>query len=154
MAQSPIVYTAEPEFVDRLKSLMSGIFSARAGMHHYLSMAKSVFESELSSEMVKLKKYFYALRPILSAMWIAEMKSVPPMDFHSLRNFMPERLNILADELLSIKAKVDESFLIEKHPELNAFIEENVRYCEARVPAANANGNDAELNKLFKKSIA
>src|SRR5688572_12611281 len=68
--QSPIVYAADPGFVDGLKSLMSGIFSARAGMHHYLSMAKSVFDSELSGEMVKLKKYFYALRPILAAMWI------------------------------------------------------------------------------------
>jgi predicted nucleotidyltransferase len=152
--QSPIVYTADPAFLAELKSLMPGNFSPRAGMHHYLSMAKGVFESELSGEMVKLKKYFYALRPILAAKWIADMRSVPPMDFESLRKLIPVHLNIVVDELLSIKAKVDESFLIERRDELNAFIDECIRYCEARVPVANSNGNDVELSKLFKKSVA
>lgn len=151
--QSPIIYAEDSDFVQDLRSMMPTNFSARPGMHHYLSMTKGVFESELSGEMVKLKKYFYALRPILAAKWIADNKSVPPMDFNSLRKLMPEHLNIVIDELLSTKAKVGESFLIKKHWELNAFIEESVRYCEARVPAANTNSNDADLNKLFKNTI-
>src|SRR5688500_17692067 len=65
--QSPIVYETNPAFVEDMTRLMSGSFSARAAMHHYLSMAKGVFESDLSAEEVKLKKYFYALRPILAA---------------------------------------------------------------------------------------
>src|SRR5690606_28290592 len=65
--QSPIVYVAEPTFVGEMKALMASTFSARAAMHHYLSMARGVFEHELSGKMVKLKKYFYALRPVLAA---------------------------------------------------------------------------------------
>jgi predicted nucleotidyltransferase len=152
--QSPIVYAADQTFVREMKTLMSSNFSARAGMHHYLSMARGVFESELSGEMVKLKKYFYALRPILAAKWIADMRSVPPMDFKTLSVLMPECMNIHVDELLSIKAKVDERFLIEKNWEVNTFIEECIRYCEARVPVANSNGDEVELNKLFKRSVA
>ncbi|HEY8937428.1 MAG TPA: nucleotidyltransferase domain-containing protein [Cyclobacteriaceae bacterium] len=154
--QSPIVYALDSTFVEEMKTLMSSNFSSRAGMHHYLSMSKTVFKSELSGEMVKLKKYFYALRPILAAKWIADLESVPPMDFKSLSMLMPERVNILVDELLFIKAKVDESFLIKKNLELNGFIEECMHYCEAEVPLANtnSNSNDVELNKLFKKSIA
>jgi uncharacterized protein len=152
--QSPIVYAADPTFVGAMRALMSGNFSARAGMYHYLSMARGVFESELSGEVVKLKKYFYALRPILAAKWIADMKSVPPVDFKSLGVLMPGSINILVDELLSIKAKVDERFLIEKNWEVNAFIEECIRYCGARVPLANSNGDEVELNKLFKRSVA
>jgi predicted nucleotidyltransferase len=152
--QSPIVYAEDPDFVQAVKSLMPSNFSERAAMHHYLSMAKGVFESELSSEMVKLKKYFYALRPILAAKWLADMKSVPPMDFENLRQLMPEYFDNVIDELLSIKAKVDESHLIEKHSELNEFIGESIRYCEARVPEANSIDNNVEINKLFKRFIA
>lgn len=152
--QSPIVYAADETFVDEMKALMSNNFSARAAMHHYLSMARGVFESELSGEMVKLKKYFYALRPILAAKWIADLKSVLPMDLNSLRVLMPERINMLVGELLAIKVKVDESFLIERNSEINAFIEECICYCEDRVPLAKNSAFDVELNKLFKRSIA
>ena len=132
---------------------MSTHFSSRAGVHHYLSMAKGVFESELSGEMVKLKRYFYALRPVLAAKWIADMKSVPPMEFKSLSVLMPDRISALVNELISIKLQADESFIIERKSEINAFIEESIRYCEARVPAGKNSDNDVELNKLFKKSI-
>jgi predicted nucleotidyltransferase len=152
--QSPIVYSADSNFVSEMKALMSNYFSPRAGMHHYLRMAKGVFESELSSEMVKLKRYFYALRPVLAAKWIADMKSVPPMDFKSLSVLMPKQISTLVEELLSIKVKVDESFMIEKSSEVNAFIGECIRYCEARVPLGKNSANAVELNKVFKRSIA
>jgi predicted nucleotidyltransferase len=152
--QSPIVYAADRTFVSEMKALMPTYFSPRAGMHHYISMAKGVFESELCGEMVKLKRYFYALRPVLAAKWIADIKSVPPMEFKSLSVLMPERISTLVDELLSIKAKVDERFLIEKMSEINAFIGECISYCEARVPLGKNSTNEVELNKLFKRSIA
>jgi uncharacterized protein len=152
--QSPIVYAADPTFVSEMKALMPTYFSPRAGMHHYLSMAKGVFESDLSSEMVKLKRYFYALRPVLAAKWMADIKSVPPIDFKSLSVLMPEQISTLVDELLSLKEKVDESFMIEKKSEINAFIGECIRYCEARVPHARISDNHVELNMLFKRSIA
>lgn len=152
--QSPIVYAADPAFVSEMKALMPTFFSSRAEIHHYLSMAKGVLESELSGEMVKLKRYFYALRPVLAANWIADIKSVPPMDFKSLSVLMPEQIGPLVDELLLIKAKVDEGFMIEKKPDINAFIGECIRYCEARVPQDRTRDNSVELNKLFKRSIA
>lgn len=152
--QSPIVYAADPTFVSEIKALMPRHFSPRAGMHHYLSMAKGVFESELSGEMVKLKRYFYALRPVLAAKWIADIKSVPPMDFKSLSVLMPEQISKLVDELILIKARVDESFMLERNFAINAFIGECIRYCEARVPLPKNSDSDVELNKLFKRSIA
>jgi hypothetical protein len=75
------------------------------------------------------------------------------MEFKSLSVLMPEQIRPLVDELLLMKAKVDESFMIEKQSEINAFIGECIRYCEARVPQARASDNQVELNKLFKKSI-
>jgi predicted nucleotidyltransferase len=117
-------------------------------------MAKGVLDGELCSEMVRLKKYFYALRPMLAAQWIADKGTVPPMDFESLRVLLPARLDTVVDELLSIKATVDEKFMIERKPALNSFLQELIRYCEARVPAASPNKDGAELNNFFKRSIA
>lgn len=151
--QSPIVYAADTAFVSEMKALMPTYFSPHAGMHHYLSMAKGVFESELSGEIVKLKRYFNALRPVLAAKWIADIKSVPPMDLKSLSALMPERIRVLVNELLLIKVKVDESFMIERKPEINAFIGESILYCENRVPVANSIDNNIELNKLLKKFV-
>ena len=35
-------------------------------MHHYLSMTNNVVDNDLSGTDVKLKKYFYALRPSIT----------------------------------------------------------------------------------------
>ena len=76
------------------------------------------------------------------------------MDFKSLSVLTPEQISRLVDELLLMKAKVDESFMIEKKSEVNAFIGECIRYCEAKVPQDTTRDNHGELNKLFKRTIA
>lgn len=52
-----------------------------------------------------------------------------------------------------MKAKVDEKFLIDKHSELNAFIEESIQYCEEKVPGVTGQDEHAKLNELFRKYI-
>lgn len=152
--QSPIVYSADAKFLSELKSIMNGHFSPRASMHHYLSMATGVFERDLTSDRVNVKRYFYALRPVLAAKWIADRNTVPPMELVALRVLLPRRIDMLVDELLALKVTVDESFMMERHGELNAFIEECIRYCEARVPLKASGGERSELNGLFKKFIS
>jgi len=122
-------------------------------MHHYLSMTRGVLENDLSGERVKLKKYFYALRPVLAAKWIADTQSIPPMEFGDLRKQIPEQFNSIVNELLDIKAKVDESFLIDRHSDLNDFIRESMQYCETKVPVASIRGDHAGLNEFFKKFV-
>lgn len=151
--QSPVVYREDPAFARELRSLMPGYFSARAALHHYLSMAKGVFDSELLREKVKLKKYFYALRPVLSAKWIIDETSLPPMELGRLRKLMPDHCNAVVDELLSVKTQVDESFQIERRPGLNDFIAESIRACEAQIPAADTPMESSRLNELFRKYL-
>lgn len=151
--QSPIVYVQNEALVQDLKLLMSVYFSARAGIHHYLSMAKGVFKDELSGEKVRLKKYFYALRPVLAATWIAHVKSVPPMDFISLRKLMPKPFESIINDLLVLKANADEKFVINKCSELNTFIDERIQGCECLVPEASQPTDYIRLNELFRKYI-
>ena len=153
--QSPIVYAQQDDFMHELRSLMPQYFSPRATMHHYLSMAKGVFENELSGETVKLKKCFYALRPILACRWIADKQEVPPMEFGKLRSHLKSDLNSVVDELLAQKAQVDETFTRQSIRELNDFIKAEIMYCEARVPVKEtAIMDSAPLNNLFRKYLS
>jgi uncharacterized protein len=152
--QSPIVYTKNNEFVDDLKNLMPHYFSPRATMHHYLSMAKGVFENDLAGGEVRLKKYFYALRPILACRWIADRREVPPMEFGKLRVLLANDLNKIADDLLQQKAVVDEKYMIKPIEQLHSFIKSEIEYCEKAVPGlASVNADSDMLNNLFRKFV-
>lgn len=67
---SPIIYMEEGDFVQRLRDLMSRFYSPMAALNHYLHMAQRNYKSYFSGLKVKVKKYFYVLRPIFACMWI------------------------------------------------------------------------------------
>jgi predicted nucleotidyltransferase len=88
--QSPIVYKEEGGFARELRQHMPGYFSHRAGCHHYLSMARNTLENHLQGDQLRLKKYFYALRPALACGWILEKNTLPPMEFSLLRTLVTD----------------------------------------------------------------
>ena len=49
-------------------------------------MAKGNYREYLKTDEVKLKKYFYVIRPILACKWILDKKTAPPMLFSELMN--------------------------------------------------------------------
>lgn len=152
--QSPIVYSQNDAFINDIKGLMPHYFSPRATMHHYLSMAKTVFENDLSRAEVRLKKYFYALRPILACRWIADKNSVPPMEFGELRGLISSDLNKVVDQLLKQKAIEDEKFMIEPIDELHSFINEEITYCEKVVSElSSSSAHSGALDNLFRKYL-
>ncbi len=75
------------------------------------------------SEQVKLKKYFYALRPLLACQWIIEKKEVPPMEFEKLRTLVKEAAwNKKIDQLLRQKQAAAEKEVVAPIPELQNWI--------------------------------
>ncbi len=80
---SPIVYRTTAEWAS-LNDTIGHFFDPKAGMYHYLNTAKSTAKAHLTKDKVKLKKYFYVLRPLLAADWIRERKTPPPMLFSEL----------------------------------------------------------------------
>lgn len=152
--QSPIVYQVDSSFQFEIQGLMSIHFSPRSMMHHYLSMANNVVDNDLSGSEVKLKKYFYALRPILASRWIADRHEVPPMEFSKLRILLDADLNSIVDELLAKKALVDEKFTIKPVTELHRWLGNQIEYCENRVPDTLAPMDSKILNVLFRKYVA
>jgi predicted nucleotidyltransferase len=149
--QSPIVYQSDPGFLEALKGLMKIYFSPRAMMHHYLSMANGVVENDLSEDEVKLKKYFYALRPVLASRWIVEFNEVPPMEFGKLRTLLDKEVNSIVNDLLAKKATLDEKFRIKPILEIHRWLENQIAYCVARIPNATPTPDSEPLNDVFRK---
>ncbi len=117
--QSPIHYISEEIFEKELFNLAASQFNSQKVTMHYLGITtKRVIEMELQNE-IKLKSLFYALRSVLSAKWIAENKTIPPMEFEKLKHLIGNKtIENQVDRYLEIKANVDESFKIRKDEEL------------------------------------
>jgi hypothetical protein len=132
-------------------------FSPIATVYHYLHMATNNYREYLKQDRVRLKKYFYVLRPLLACRWIEAKGSAPPMAFDELRvgALDDAGINAIIDDLLARKRAGLEVGLAAQIPELNAFIEAEIERFE-RVAAEfdSASKPDAEvLNEAFVRVL-
>ncbi len=154
--QSPVIYQADEQFAASMRGMMSDYFSLRAGFHHYFSMARNAFENDLQGEQVRIKKYFYALRPLLAAQWIIEKQNVPPMEFAPLRTIITDTaVQQGIDELLERKKDSNEKTTITPVTVLQQFIADGLLHCKtAGETLAAHNGDTEKLDEFFRSWIS
>lgn len=105
---SPLIYKTT-DFYKSLKSVCDRYFSCKAGIYHYLSMAENDYRNYFKEDNVRLKKYFYVIRPLLACRWIKENKCPPPVLFSELYDIMENKaIKSVIDELLEIKKTTSE----------------------------------------------
>ena len=132
---SPIVYRTTEEW-QSLKGLINDCFCSRPGAWHYLSMAKGNNREFLHGDEVRLKKYFYVLRPILACEWIIKKGTPPPMLFSELSEAMlPEEMKAPVNDLLRKKMETPELGTGRRIDVLNDFIDSRLADIEATVSA-------------------
>lgn len=153
--QSPMIYLQQPDFREKLLQLAPQYFSRRAGLHHYLSMARNYYEACAPAAEVKLKSYFYLLRTALASLWIVENKTIPPLRFHDLLPLVPDQAILQQiGTLLNRKAIQNETYMHPKEPELEAFVQNLLAYCQSQADAfARHQGGTAPLNTFFRSLI-
>lgn len=153
--QSPIVYQKEDGFITDISALMHSTFSLRSGLHHYLSMTANTYNNSLQEDMVRLKKYFYALRPLFAAMWIAEKRELPPMEFYILRTVIDDSsIQASIDELLERKIAADEKSMIAPITLLHNFIGERLKDLTLKGKEIDEHNADTDaINNLFRNII-
>lgn len=154
--QSPIVYK-EDIVVNELRELFEEYFSVNKISRHYYHMAENQdYKYIKNNKEVKVKKYFYLLRSILSAKFVLDYKTVPPIEFNKLREvLMPNNINEIIDELLKIKMNSEETQLIHRNEELDKYIENifiEVKNKIELLPKEKEKNWDL-LNEIFKKII-
>ena len=130
---SPIVYKTTP-FADRFKPVMLRYFSSKSGLWHYLHMAEGNCREFLRGSMVKAKKYFYVLRPVLACRWILEMGTPPPMLFSELaESQLPDDLREAVQELLDLKMNSPEVKMIPRIDILSEYLDRSIVEIRERI---------------------
>ncbi|MFD2444245.1 nucleotidyltransferase domain-containing protein [Bacillus sp. CGMCC 1.16607] len=154
---SSIIYYQEFSTVDKMRTIASNIFTPNSCLHHYFNMAKRNYRDYIQGYEVKIKKYFYVLRPILAAKWIEKYESIPPIEFHKLLE------NIITDDilkesiqnLLSRKMAGEELELEPKIVEINEYLNNEIEHLElyAKNLTININNPTELLNQLFRATL-
>ncbi|MGC5326736.1 nucleotidyltransferase domain-containing protein [Brevibacillus sp. SYSU BS000544] len=154
---SDIVYYESFGFKDELLELKQQVFSPRASVHHYLSMAKGNYRDYLQGEQVKIKKYFYVLRPLLACMWIEKYNANPPILFQELVNdlIVDSHLKREIEELLRRKIAGEELHLEKRIDTLNQFIEEKFAHLTEFAATCHNEMQDPtdQLDELYRKYL-
>jgi uncharacterized protein len=156
--QSPIRYAEQYRIADQLRTLSSQAFSPKACMFHYLHMARGNFRTYLQGEQVKIKKYFYVLRPILACEWIEQFGEMPPMGFDELVERLLPRGDALWQEvqhLLERKKSGEELDYEPRQEAIHAYIAEELETLEQRAHALKAAEMpiDEQLDCLFLETL-
>lgn len=151
---SPIIYK-EMEEAQWLKDILPHYFSRKKSLYHYLSMAKSNYHKYLQGEEVRLKKYFYVLRPILAAQWILDKKCAPPMRFETLVDAeLDEALKPAISQLLALKKTTPEMGSAHRLTEVNEYLERKMEEINKAAEAVNTERNEWDtINELFLKML-
>lgn len=151
---SPIIYKTSGEW-KKVSSVIDDYFSIKTGMYHYLNMAKTNYREYLKGESVRLKKYFYVLRPLLACEYIRENKKSPPMLFEELLCYLHGDIKTEVLKLLELKTNTSELGEGEKILCINEYIEKKIDEFEtyAGTEKGAEKGGWDNLNKIFLSTI-
>ena len=152
---SPIVYQ-KTEFADKFRDLMMHYFSSKKTMYHYVSMAEENYREYLKGDLIRAKKYFYVLRPVLACQWILDWGTPPPMLFSELlKAELPVELIDVVNQLLELKMNSPEVKLIKRISEINEYLDESIPRIKraVRLLEDSLTPDWNELNQLFLQSL-
>ncbi|MDD6175960.1 MAG: nucleotidyltransferase domain-containing protein [Firmicutes bacterium] len=148
---SPVVYKTTEEW-QKISGIINRYFASKPGLYHYLSTAKSNYREYLKGETVRLKRYFYVLRPLLACKWILAEGTPPPMLFRSLaEKYLDDSVKPDVEKLLEMKISSPETTEGKRFDRVNDYIDRSIDEIEAAIqslPAACDTGW-GELNQIF-----
>ena len=149
--QSPIVYKTTSEW-KVVSDIINNYFVQKSGLHHYLSTAKGNYREYLKGDIVRVKKYFYVLRPILACKCILKNQTPPPMLFSELTDAcLEEEMKEPVRELLRIKTETPEIGEAKRIDVINEYIDRTIPEIEkliADLPAEQTEGWE-DLDAVF-----
>ncbi|MBU8878749.1 nucleotidyltransferase domain-containing protein [Bacillus sp. FJAT-29790] len=155
---SSIVYYQAFSTIDKMKTLAENIFAPPSCLYHYLNMAKGNYRDYLQGEEIKIKKYFYVLRPILAAKWIKKYNSIPPILFQRLlEDILPAgELKNEIETLLKRKMAGEELDLEPRITLINQFLNEEIEHLEAYAKSLDIYIQDPtkQFDQLFRETLA
>ena len=154
---SPIIYREMGPMAEGMRSLAVEFHSAANGAYHYVHMARGNYREYLRGETVRLKKYFYVLRPLLGVLWIEAGLGIVPTEFHRLLEKTVDDPAVWGaiDRLLALKMAGEELDEGPRVEEINGFIEFHLNRLETSKFARNPGLPPVELfDQLFLRTLS
>jgi predicted nucleotidyltransferase/uncharacterized protein YndB with AHSA1/START domain len=151
---SPIRYLERPLAAGFRDAAFSAFDPVKA-YRHYLSMARGQRRTYLTGERVRHKKYFYAVRPLLSCQYLLAHRSIVPMRFFDLVDAVavPAEVRETLAELLHAKREASEAAEAGHLPVLDRWIDESLEALEPLVPHPAAPVDREPLERLFRVAL-
>lgn len=157
---SPICYIDRGSFAHRLRAIAPKAINKTALCYHYSHMARGNAREYLYEDQVRLKKYFYVLRPLFAIRYIEQTNTPPPVEFARLMEAVsPKSLVPAIENLLELKRRTPELGYGERIPEINNYIDsELARHGSAfsgqgRPDILDSKAIREELNEIFRDSV-
>jgi len=154
--KSSIVYIDDGRFAIEVRKMLDSVYSIEKGIYHYRSMAQNNFRGYLKGDQVRLKKYFYVLRPLLAIKWLEQNKKTAPIEFDKLRMLIQDdkNLNHEISRLLEMKRASKEMDRGPAIKVINDFIENEL----SRLEKYSEKPRDRDipfsaLNEIFKEHL-
>ncbi len=155
--RSPLIYLEQYSTIEKMRELSKDYFNSKSCTYHYLHMARGNYRNYLQNDLVRVKKYFYVLRPILACKWIEEEGTMAPMEFDKLVDTQVNDLELKKEinNLLERKKAGDEFDKEARIEVINEFIEKQIEYFEKRVEDYDKVSQiaTAQLDELFRKTL-
>ena len=155
--KSPLIYLEQYSTTKKLRELTKDFFNPKTCLYHYLHMAQCNFKNYLRTDIVRVKKYFYVLRPILACMWIEQTNTMAPMEFNDLvrTQISDKRLKNEIEKLLIRKQDGEELDKEPKNQMLNDFLEKKIDYFESQVKLYDKElkPDTERLDNLFRSTL-
>lgn len=147
---SPIVYRTTKEW-EEIRKILGEYFDIKSGLYHYLNTAKSNYREYLKRDSVRLKKYFYVLRPLLACEHIRATQTAPPMLFSELLCYLDKEILPEVENLLELKAVTSELGEGEKIVPINDYIDRKIIEFDEYIETVESSKNNSwdELNNAF-----
>ncbi|YCM42035.1 nucleotidyltransferase domain-containing protein [Verrucomicrobiaceae bacterium 227] len=123
---SPIVYRANEEFLEEMRRLATEHLSRRQLANHYRGMAHKVMGTGLKQKAPTGKAYLYALRALLSAQWVLDYGTPPPVAFVELLGLLPDEVAGAVDRLLVWKESGGEKESPGRISEIDCYLDERL----------------------------
>lgn len=154
---SPTVYMQDDDLIEKFRALAPLYYSPISCSYHYLQMARNNFREYMKGDTVKVKKYFYILRPILAIKWIEEMSEIMPMEFGIMvdRLIHDQSLKKAINDLVDRKKQGEELKLEPKIPVISDFIKHEMERITTEVFDKYHEKSPTEmLNSTFREMIS
>ena len=155
--RSPIVYTEQLGTAAQLRLLALEYFNPKSSLYHYFNMARRNYEAYFKEEVLRLKKYFYILRPLLACCWIERTGEMAPVEFNTLveAEILDVQLKHEIQDLQALKMSGEELDKAARIPIIDEFMQNRMEHFEQYLKDYEGKHEPgyAKLNAVFRNTL-